>query len=94
VVRTSLLKLKDEIFSFFSIRQRVLALEKRVLASLESRKIAREKRKVDKVNSGLHTQTIVGEGVEEVMPVRNGVARRGSRWKEESETEARMVEDV
>jgi len=90
VVRTSLSKLKDEIFSFFSIRQRVLALEKRVLASLEARKIAREKRKSEKDNSGLRTQTIVGEGVR----VRNGVARRGSRWKEESGTEVRMVEDV
>jgi hypothetical protein len=93
VVRTSIPKLKDEIFSFFGIRQRVLALEKRVLASLGARKIAREKRKSEKDNSGLRTQTIVGEGVD-MMRVRNGVARRGSRWKEESGTEVRMVEEV
>jgi hypothetical protein len=93
VVRTSLSKLKDEVFSFFDIRRRVLALEKRVLASLEARKIVREKRKVERDNSGSCTQTIMGEGAE-MMRVRNGVVRRGSKWKEGSETEARMVEDV
>jgi len=69
-------------------------LEKRLLASLEARKVRREQRKREKGKAGFHTGQIVAEESSDMQRARTGFGRRKGSSSKQNGLKMQMTEYV